>query len=108
MPARSPLHRQRYTPGAGAPRPLLRGRRGQEMPDLQAYGDRMGGQVAILGVNPQEPADVVAPFVHERALTYPILLDGGQIGAAYRVGSLPTTVIVDREGVVRERLVGAL
>jgi hypothetical protein len=38
-------------------------------------------------------------------LTYPILLDGGQIGAAYRVGSLPTTVIVDREGVVRERIV---
>jgi cytochrome c biogenesis protein CcmG/thiol:disulfide interchange protein DsbE len=80
----------------------------QELPDLQAYGAQMGERVAILGVNQQEPPHVVAPFVRASALTYPILLDDGQIGAAYRVSSLPTTVLVDRDGVVRERVIGAL
>ena len=80
-----------------------------ELPELDAYQAEMGGQVVVLGVDTGEPPATVEPFVGQHGLRFPILLDGdGAIAAAYGVVGLPTSLIVDRSGVVRERVTGPM
>ena len=80
-----------------------------EMPDLARYQAEVGDRVAILGVNMQEPPSVVAPFVRQYGATLPILLDeSGSVASPYRVTGLPTSVILDRAGVIRGRVVGPM
>ncbi|MCU0692487.1 MAG: TlpA family protein disulfide reductase [Polyangiaceae bacterium] len=55
--------------------------------------------VTVLGVNVNDDPGRAALFARQANLSYPILLDGeGVAGAAYGVQSLPTIVIVDKNG----------
>jgi hypothetical protein len=50
----------------------------------------------------------VARTVKARGINYPILLDErNEVGGRYNGGELPTTVIVDAQGHVRRRFIGA-
>ena len=50
----------------------------------------------------------VARTIQARGINYPILLDeANEIGGRFNGGELPTTVIVDAEGNVRRRFIGA-
>lgn len=79
-----------------------------EMPAMQTLHDRYRDQgFEILAVNLQEQDDQMSAFVDEMGLTFPIIVDRtGDLSSAYRVTSLPTTFIVDREGLIRDRIVG--
>jgi thiol-disulfide isomerase/thioredoxin len=80
-----------------------------EMPELDAYQAELGDRIAILGVDMGEPPGAIVPFVREYGLRFPILLDEtGAIAASYGVAGLPTSLILDRSGVVRERVTGAM
>lgn len=80
-----------------------------EMPELDRYWAREAGRVAVIGVNMQEQPDQIAAFAARYGLSFPLLVDpSGGISAAYQVRGLPTTVIVDRTGVVRDRVVGPM
>lgn len=76
------------------------------MPDLDAlyrtYGESQG--LVVLGVNLQEDAGKVDPFVRERNLGFPILLDtdGHVTSEVYQVRPLPTSFIIDRQGYIRD------
>lgn len=63
------------------------------------------------GGNPLSPEGITAKVrlaAKRRGIRYRILLDPhNQAGALYQGGQLPTTVIVDREGRLRRRFVGA-
>lgn len=79
------------------------------MSELDAYQAELGDRIVVLGVDMAEPKPVVAAFVGEYGLRFPILFDDtGAIAAIYGVAGLPTTVIVDRAGIVRERVSGAM
>ena len=85
----------------------------QEAPELekdlwQAYKAR---DVVVLGVatwardNPTKRAEA---FAREFKLTFPVLVDAeNKVAEMYKVSGVPTTFIIDREGVVREFVVGA-
>jgi peroxiredoxin len=80
-----------------------------EMPELDAYQAEMGDRMVVLGIDMGEPATVIAPFVREYGLRFPILLDeSGTIAMTYAVTGLPTSIILDRGGIIRERVVGAM
>jgi cytochrome c biogenesis protein CcmG/thiol:disulfide interchange protein DsbE len=80
-----------------------------EMPELERYQAQMGDRVAVLGINMQESPSAIAPFVSQYGLAFPILLDqDGSVASPYRVTGLPTSVIVDHAGVIRERVVGPM
>ena len=80
-----------------------------ELPELDAYQAEMDGRVVVLGIDTGEPAGSVEPFVHQHGLRFPILLDENRsIAAAYGVVGLPTSLILDRLGVVRERVTGPM
>jgi peroxiredoxin len=64
--------------------------------------------LTILAINLGESRAVVAPWVEQRHLTFPILLDeGGAVAGAYRVRGTPTVVLVDRQGRLLGRTVGS-
>jgi len=67
------------------------------------------GQVAVIGLNQAESAAVMEAFVIKNGLTYPMLVDEDmRVNNRYGVINLPTTIFIDRNGVVREVLIGTL
>ena len=63
--------------------------------------------VVVLGVNQRESESIVAGFVREQGLAFPIALDpAGIANEAYRVAALPTTYFIDRDGIIRDVVYG--
>jgi thiol-disulfide isomerase/thioredoxin len=81
-----------------------------EMPDLEEiYQSESDGGLEILAVNllyQETDRKEVEDFTRELGLSFPILLDEGQVAADYRVVTLPTTIFVDKEGIVHQIQVG--
>ena len=80
-----------------------------EMPTIQAvyedYGDRGLSVLAVAG--DYQGAEFVAPFMRDLGLTFPGLLDErGEVQDLYFVNALPMTFLLDRNGVVVNKLVG--
>ncbi|MCS7300277.1 MAG: TlpA family protein disulfide reductase, partial [Fimbriimonadales bacterium] len=55
--------------------------------------------------NPQQRAE---EFAREFKLSFPVLVDAeNKVVEQYQVGGVPTTFIIDKQGVIREVVVGA-
>jgi peroxiredoxin len=82
-----------------------------EFPDFQeAYADN-ADDLVIIGVNntAADQENLVEDFVAEMGATFPIVLDKtGQTVETYKVLGLPTTVFVDRNGIVSEVFTGPI
>lgn len=80
-----------------------------EMPFFQRANERYGDRVAILGVNQAEPAETIQDYAARNGLSYPLLVDAEQkVNNRYAVLNLPTTIFIDRNGVVKEILIGTI
>lgn len=82
----------------------------KEMPYLnnvyQAYKDK---GIEILAVNAKEPRILVSPFVEEKNVRFPILLDRtGTTVDQYKILNLPITFFIDEDGVIIEKFSGEL
>ena len=65
--------------------------------------------VTILSVNQDRgarQADLVKTYMKEARLTFPVLLDRGNVASMYRVTTLPTLVVIGTDGVIRTVRVG--
>lgn len=81
----------------------------REMPAMQALYERRGHEVAILAVNYRETREQVEAFMADLGVHFPALLDvQGAVAHRYNVWSYPTSVFIDRDGVVRGRFIGEL
>ena len=80
-----------------------------EMPSMQKLYDELKDEgFEIVAVNLQESRSQVKSFMDNEKLTFPVLLDkDGQAGAVYGARSIPTTYLIDREGKIFARAVGA-
>lgn len=81
-----------------------------EIPDFVSFYQEFAEQgVAILGVNIQEPKQRVQDFAHQAGITYPVLLDvQGSVAQEYRVRAIPTTYVLDKEGIIQHVVTGIL
>lgn len=80
-----------------------------EMPALEAFYRRYGGEIALLGVNMRETPGLVRPFVERYGATFPILLDRFErVSKAYRVTGVPETWMIDANGIAVARHIGPL
>jgi cytochrome c biogenesis protein CcmG/thiol:disulfide interchange protein DsbE len=81
----------------------------KETPDLvtlsHTYGMR-GLRVAGITMD-EEPASVVPAFVDRYRVPYPILVPDASFGLAHSINSLPTTMLLDRQGRVARMYFGA-
>jgi thiol-disulfide isomerase/thioredoxin len=77
------------------------------IPRLDALQARYGAQgLSVLGVSSEEAQDVAA-FTRTMGMHYGVAVDKlGQTTRAYDVASLPTLVIIDKRGVVRDVAIG--
>ncbi|MGA9289936.1 MAG: redoxin domain-containing protein [Anaerobacillus sp.] len=85
----------------------------EEMPDIQSFSDVHGEDVTVISVNftKFEPNKKAIPtFVESNHLQFPILMDReGKVGEnLYQVISMPTSFMIDSEGIIREKRVGPL
>ncbi len=83
-----------------------------EAPDLEkSFWQKFRGRgVVVLGVDAGERGDqaqLARQFRDQHGLTYPILLDAGdRVLQQYGVTAFPTSLIIDRKGIVRQTVVG--
>ncbi|HSY24542.1 MAG TPA: redoxin domain-containing protein [Polyangiaceae bacterium] len=77
------------------------------MPKLSALQQRYGAQgLRVVGLS-TEDADDVAAFAQHMSVAYPIAVDTqSETTRDYGVSSLPTLVVVDKRGVVRDVSIG--
>jgi thiol-disulfide isomerase/thioredoxin len=82
----------------------------EEMPSMESlYNRYKDSGLEIVAVNIMESADLVNSFFEEYALTFPAPLDStGQVSRTYGVQAIPTSFIIDREGLIAARLVGSI
>jgi thiol-disulfide isomerase/thioredoxin len=82
-----------------------------EMPVLARVQRRFGaaagpgGAFTVLGINVDgggPPGAEVAAFLRERGLSVPTFVDDGAIAALYHVDTIPSLLLLDRQGHVRQ------
>ena len=81
-----------------------------EMPALQevyeAYGE-LGLEILAVNTTYQDSQAAAARFVEEYGLTFPIPLDQtGEVSRHYLLRALPTSFFIDRDGVIRNVVIG--
>ncbi|MEC9072418.1 MAG: TlpA disulfide reductase family protein [Myxococcota bacterium] len=73
--------------------PCVRG-----LPIMEALHQSAEGRYHLVTVT-REPPSTVVPFLEQRGLEIPALFDAnGEVSRRYKANSIPTTVILDREG----------
>lgn len=81
----------------------------REMPELNAYYLDNRDEVVFYAVNLQEPPNKVNDFMYRNGYSIPTLVDtDGAAGSLFRIQAIPTTIIVDRKGIIQYYRKGAI
>ena len=82
----------------------------EEFPALvRKYKQYQDKDLVIIGINFQDDNsdEGVRTFMRNTLVNFPIVRDTGErVGRTYRVNGLPTSIFVDRKGIVRDIVVG--
>jgi peroxiredoxin len=84
----------------------------KEMPMLQQLQNKYASRgVVVVGISADEKASTAAKFARQLKITYPLLLDSILMTSEseqkkFGFLGLPTTFIVDRNGIVRKKVIG--
>ncbi len=86
------------------------GPRRKEIPDIRTvYNSYKDKGLVVLAVDIGETSTVVSPFVNQFEMNFPILLDSNMaVARQYEAFSIPTSLFLDRQGVIRDMRVGAM
>ncbi|MBI2980578.1 MAG: redoxin domain-containing protein [Chloroflexi bacterium] len=81
-----------------------------EMPEIEAlYQEYNDKDVIIVGIDLLEPENVVGEFVESNGYSWTFVIDTtGEVGNKYRVTGIPASFFVDKDGVIRAMVVGAM
>ncbi len=81
-----------------------------EMPSIQStYSAYKDQGLVVLGLNMafQDDVNNTRSFTQQAGVTFPVLLDqDGSVARRYEMRALPTTVFIDRSGVIQDVVVG--
>jgi thiol-disulfide isomerase/thioredoxin len=81
----------------------------REMPFLQKiYEDYSNAGLVIMAINIQENSAKIKEFLLTNHLTIPAFLDkSGIISDEYGIASIPTTFFLDKDGIIRQKIIGS-
>lgn len=73
-----------------------------EVPHLKKlYAKYQSKGLVLLNIDIQESQKKVASFVAKNKISYPVLLDeDGKVSLAYGIQGVPTTVLINKEGII--------
>jgi cytochrome c-type biogenesis protein len=78
-----------------------------EIPSLSAMQKDLDSRgLSVIGVSYDDTADLVQEFQKDIPQSYQIVLGGREVGSQLPASPLPTTYIIDRQGRIREKLIG--
>ena len=78
-----------------------------EIPSLSAMQKDLESQgLSIIGVSYDDTADLIQQFQKDIPQSYQIVLGGREVGSELPASPLPTTYIIDRQGRIRDKLIG--
>jgi thiol-disulfide isomerase/thioredoxin len=79
-----------------------------EMPDIEAvYQSYKDKGIAFIAVNLQEKKSDVVSFLKKNGYTFPAALDSsGTVGMSYGAQSIPTTLLIDKQGRIAAAAIG--
>jgi len=72
-----------------------------EMPLVERTLRRYRNRIAFLAVDAQEPSTVIRPYLRSVGVHARVGVDSGQLVASYGARSIPESVFIDRDGIVR-------
>lgn len=80
-----------------------------ELPELQKFAREKDQDVTFYAINLQESPEKVQGFLQDMGVQVPVLLDQkGSTTRPYYLKYIPTTVIVDKQGIIRFRKSGGV
>ena len=81
-----------------------------EMPSMETlYARYREKGLEILAVNSGESRQEVLAFMNEYGFSFPALLDeDGKVSSSYGIQAIPTSYLIDSEGMIVARLVGSI
>ncbi len=81
-----------------------------EMPELESYYlEHKDKDFVIVGIEAGQPRDMVLLFSQSMGLSFPILTDPNMESIrAFRMNGLPNSILIDRQGLIRQTWVGAV
>jgi thiol-disulfide isomerase/thioredoxin len=79
-----------------------------EMPVMEKLHQKFkNNDFAMVTINLQEPVSQVKQFFKDYELTFSALLDSdGEVGAHFRITAIPTTFILDKQGIIIGKVFG--
>ena len=81
----------------------------REMPALQAASQQLSGIVDIIGVNPNDTAEVAANWASDIGVTFPLYTDrDAELLTEVGIGTMPTTLFVSTDGVIVDTHAGEI
>lgn len=81
-----------------------------EIPDLIRLQERHAGELQVIGItHPPERRAAVRRLARQLKINYPLILGTRRTASLFGVGEiLPATIIIDRDGRVRDTILGIL
>lgn len=77
-----------------------------EIPSLQAiFNDQSSDGIAVIGISP-EPKKTLEAFLRSQKVTYPMVSGSNWQPPFHQLTTKPITYVIDRQGIIRVRLVG--
>jgi cytochrome c biogenesis protein CcmG, thiol:disulfide interchange protein DsbE len=83
----------------------------KEMPDMEKFYRNYHSEVELLAVHltSQDTRENVKSFVNEYQLSFPVVLDEKKKALElYHIQTIPTSYIIDKDGVIRKKIVGPM
>jgi peroxiredoxin len=81
----------------------------EELPLIQERLDRYSPDLVVLTINAGEDHATIRNFMRQKAFSFHVLVDSEwKAEALYGIYAYPTTVFIDREGLIQARYVGGM
>ena len=81
----------------------------EEAPSIESLQEKYGPQgLRVVGIDVLEDAAKAESFKKEYHLSYPAVVDDGKLRDAYRINGLPVHAFIDRNGVIKNIVVGQM
>src|SRR5437588_3755767 len=78
-----------------------------EIPSLSAMQKDFDSRgLSVIGVSSDDTADLIHQFQKDIPQSYQIVLGGREVGSQLPASPLPTTYIIDRQGRIRDKMIG--
>jgi len=81
----------------------------EEMPLLASLPEKYGADLSVIAINEGDSAADAKNFLEEENIEITILLDEDRkVGEDYKIGGYPTSIFIDKEGIIQAIYLGEL